>query len=521
MKLALVITTLLINLVHPQYNPASPWYWATTVVTETVWTVCTVEETETVGPNLFPAPHALLDSKLTCPQVIEKAALTTNLVLPNPGEVLTSVTVQPPSSPTSCYALPTPPSSLEVVAFSANQISRDGGNANATDPVFFYVGNNATSPEYVGTLVDGNRIILDLSPDTSGAGRVALLLPGGESLVFDQAGVHHYDAGCRAVSSVMIPSFMAQVLSIATSPIIHASPPEPGPASGGYSSSITRRAMQSSNFTVQLVVESIIDAELQGPNMMFGPSACTFISRTPGQGEWPVFTWTCEYPGKQSAEKKCEAAFHNWLRPNSNSNRAARGMMQSGDDLFQYLPRFLSKVGGSLTNLLPGVTPILQTGIKWLSAAQNAVIDVAELGGESVCEVLHAFDEYKLIMSDNGLPDGPHTVGAYVSHPPVETIVGTLARHTTRMTREPSRAAIPSEKGGGENVTVTSFGGGAEGDLGRSLSEVGTSLLSLGKGVGATMSASEGKGILTVTGTVMASETVRAATTVVPATVTT
>ena len=195
--------------------------------------------------------------------------------------------------------------------------------------------------------------------------------------------------------------------------------------------------------------------------------------------------------------------------------------MQSGDDLFQYLPRFLSKVGGSLTNLLPGVTPILQTGIKWLSAAQNAVIDVAELGGESVCEVLHAFDEYKLIMSDNGLPEGPHTVGAYVSHPPVETIVGTLARHTTRMTREPSRAAIPSEKGGGENVTVTSFGGGAEGDLGRSLSEVGTSLLSLGKGVGATMSASEGKGILTVTGTVMASETVRAATTVVPATVAT
>ncbi|KAK3987651.1 hypothetical protein QBC44DRAFT_270551, partial [Cladorrhinum sp. PSN332] len=459
MILSLAIITLLVKLTSSQYNPASssPWYWATTIVTETVWTICTVEETQTVGLNLNP----VYDSQLTCPQVIAKLAVpatVTNIAVPDAEEpVLTSVTVQPPTSPTSCYNLPTPTFSLEVIAFSANQISRDG-TANATDPVFFYVGNNATSPEYVGTFIDGNRVLLDLSPDASAAGRVAILLPGGESLVFDQTGVHHFDAGCRSVSSVMIPSFMDQVRSIASAPNIHSNNPEVGPISGGYrSSALGKREMQSKNFTVQMVVESIIDAELQGPNMFWGPSPCTFVSRTPGEGEWPVFTWTCEYPGKQSAEKKCEAAFQNWLRPGSNSV-SARGLIESGDDLFQYLPRFLAKAGGSLTNLLPGVSSVMQAGMKWLSAAQNAVIDVAEFGGESVCEVLHAFDEYKLVMSDAGLKEKgrQHTVGAYVS-PPVDTIVGTLASHTTRMTREPPRAVVPSAKSvvSLENVTVS------------------------------------------------------------------
>ncbi|KAK4231668.1 hypothetical protein QBC38DRAFT_465260 [Podospora fimiseda] len=118
-------------------------------------------------------------------------------------------------------------------------------------------------------------------------------------------------------------------------------------------------------------------------------------------------------------------------------------------------------VGGSLTNLLPGVSTDMQTGMKWLSAAQNAVIDVAELGGESVCEVLHAVDEYKLVMRDAGLREkgGQHTVGAYVS-PPLDTVVGTLASHTTRMTKMPPRAVVPSAKSIAvslENVTISKF----------------------------------------------------------------
>ncbi|KAK4160190.1 hypothetical protein QBC43DRAFT_270948 [Cladorrhinum sp. PSN259] len=450
MNPSLVIITILIHLAASQHNPASspsPWYWATTVITETVWTICT---------PATPTPLTV-----------------TNIVLLDAEfPVLTSVTVQPPTSPASCYSLPAPTSSLQVIAFSANQISRDG-IANANDPVLFYVANNATSPEYVGTFIGGIRILLDLSPGASAAGRVAILLPDDESLVFDPTGVHHYDAGCRAVSSVMIPSFMDQVLSIASSPTIH----EQGPVSDGYissshSHSLSKREMQSKNFTVQIVVESIIDVELQGPSMWWGPSPCAFVSRTPGEGEWPVFTWTCEYPGRQSAEKKCEEGFHDWLRPGSNSVHATSGIIQSGHDLFQYLPRFLGRVGGSLTNLLADVSPVMQTGMKWLSVARNAVIDVAELGGESACEALHAFDEYKLVMSDAGLTSGPHTVGAYVS-PPVDTIVGILAVHTTRMTRAPPRAVVPgqasrassrtrgSRTGSGvvsfENVTVTSF----------------------------------------------------------------
>ncbi|KAK4231669.1 hypothetical protein QBC38DRAFT_201436 [Podospora fimiseda] len=346
MILILFILALFLHRASSQYNPnpanTNPWSLAATIVTETVWTICTVEETQTVSHDA--SPPIFETTKFTaCPQVIEQLAspaIVTNIVLPDAEQpVLTSVTVQPPTSSTSCYDLPTPTSSLEVIAFSANDISRDA-NTDTSEPVFFYVGNNATSPEYVGTFIDGNQLLLDLSPDASAAGRVAILLAGGESLVFDQTGVHHYDAGCTAGSSLVIPSFMDQVLSIASAPNIHFN--EPGPVSGGYGSghALGKREMQSKNFTVQIVVESIIDAELQGPNMTWGLSPCTFISRTPGQGEWPVFTWTCDYPGKQSREKKCEMAFYNWLRPRSPNSVSGRGLIQSGDDLFQYLPRF-------------------------------------------------------------------------------------------------------------------------------------------------------------------------------------
>ncbi|KAK0732400.1 hypothetical protein B0T21DRAFT_195404 [Apiosordaria backusii] len=151
----LLFILLFCALVEANGDP-DPQYWtATTVVTETVWTMCTAEETETVDPKL---PINLLDSKLTCTQVFEniKVALTTSIILPN--AILTSVVVEPPASPTSCYSLPTPISSLDVIAFAANQITTD--SSKASDPVFFYVGNNATSPEYVGTLIDGNRVLL-------------------------------------------------------------------------------------------------------------------------------------------------------------------------------------------------------------------------------------------------------------------------------------------------------------------------------------------------------------------------
>ena len=40
---------LLVALFAQARAESSPWYWATTVVTETIWTICSVDEIEMVG----------------------------------------------------------------------------------------------------------------------------------------------------------------------------------------------------------------------------------------------------------------------------------------------------------------------------------------------------------------------------------------------------------------------------------------------------------------------------------------
>ncbi|KAK0668213.1 hypothetical protein QBC41DRAFT_356792 [Cercophora samala] len=401
----LLLALLLFASVEATGDPDTQYWAATTVVTETIF--------ENV-----------------------RLALTTSIILPN--AVLTSVVVQPPTSPASCYSLPTPTESLDVVAFAASQVSA------SSEPVFFYVGNNATSPEYVGTFIDGNRVLLDISPDASAAGRVAMILSSGESIVFDSTGVHHFDANCQSVASVVIPGFMDQVLAVAESPV-HMQ-------RRSYHT-IQKREMEQQNFTVAVRVENVIDQLLREPDLAFGPSACGFVSRDV-DGEWAILSWTCQYPGAESAEKACEQSFHSWLRPNFSSLAAVSGEINNGDDLFNYLPHFFTKVGGSLMNLIPGLTPVLQKGLKWLTVAQEAVLDVAELGGESVCELLHAFDEYPLIFKDPGL-ETQHTIGKFIS-PPVPTISGTIASRTTKVTKEPPRAMQPTVTDF-PTVTETSF----------------------------------------------------------------
>jgi len=357
--------------------------------------------------------------------------------------VLTGVTVQPASSPTSCYQLPLPTSSLQAVAYDASVASE----WKDPHPVFFYVGDNATLPKYVGTLIEGKRCFLDISPNASAAGRMALTVVGGESLVFDEAGVHLFDTSCETISSITIRSFLDQLVSASEAQNVS------GIAGQQNANAARETGVPMSNFTVAIQVDDIVGGQLVNPFVGFGPSPCTFVTRQHA-GLWDNLTWNCEYPGSNSKLRACEVAFQNWLQP-SGLDRGEMGPSAiNSDKFFDLLPDFLSLAADPLARLLPGLSKPLLQGMQWTKKAHAAVLDVARAGKESVCAKLHVADQYVILFSDPGLT-ALHTIGVYRS-PPVPTIIGTVASRTTRKTREPPRQINPTVTEF-SSVTATSF----------------------------------------------------------------
>ncbi|KAK1778323.1 hypothetical protein QBC45DRAFT_442840 [Copromyces sp. CBS 386.78] len=388
---------------------------ATSWITETLFTACGVLETTTVYEE---AP---------CP-------LTTSIVFPD--AVLTGVTIHPASSPSSCCILPTPSASLELIAFEPN--------ATDVDSIYFYTSNNTTSPYYVGTLVDGSRCLLDLSPEALATGRLAAHLSNGESIIFDETGIHYYGAGCNTTTSVTISDFLAQLAGLPDAP-----PPADAAERGRR---VQKRDLPETNFTVAVQVAAAIDLFLHDPQVAFGDSPCTFID-IQNITEWDIHSWTCQYPGVNSSEKSCEEKFHSWFKPDSPPP-SGTGLDQTGNALFNFVPRLVNRVGNNLADLFPGISEPLQHGLNWLNNAHNAVLHAADVGGGALCEILHEFDEYDLILSDPGLPS-LHTIGNYHS-PPLPTITEVFESHTKRITKEPPRQVVPTETSF-PNVTETSF----------------------------------------------------------------
>lgn len=120
---------------------------ATTVITHTVWTTCLCHET------------AMTTAYSTC---IDLGAAT-----------LTGVTIKPVSSPSTCYQFPTPLTALMPMALPLNQVL----HTDATDLVFFYVGDNSIAPKYLGNPVASYTPLLDLSSEASSSGHLAMTLP--------------------------------------------------------------------------------------------------------------------------------------------------------------------------------------------------------------------------------------------------------------------------------------------------------------------------------------------------------
>ncbi|KAH8887163.1 hypothetical protein GQ53DRAFT_809200 [Thozetella sp. PMI_491] len=386
-------------------------YLATTIVTETVYAVCGIQEQTT------------LSSLCTTP---------TNLVLPG-NAVLSGVTVHAASSPSSCYSLPTPTASLDAIPYQNSEQYFSDGESNrgdAQDPVLFYMAENATSPQYVSSTVNGSRILLDLSSEAASCGHIALAFPDGRSLVFNNAGMHLYHNGCSSVSSVSIANFTDQLTSIGALPD---TPP--------CRREIFKRQVQETNFTVEVRVNTTSDPSAMQPNMTFGQSPCEFLSRVLST-DADICSWSCQVPGEFSKEKQCERSFSSWMNGTSGSSIPSP---KNVSDLLDYMTPFLQKAGASIGNVFPVLTPLLNHVVPFLYTTQRAVANAINFGGMAICKLLHQNDEYDLVMLIAGKPN-PYTVGAFVT-PPDTTISANLVPPTTSPTREPGRTMHPGQTG--------------------------------------------------------------------------
>lgn len=318
------------------------------------------------------------------------------------------------------------------------------------DAMFFYMGENATVPKYIGTWIDGNDYLLDISPNTCTSNRIAIVVNGGESLVFDDFGLHHFNAGCTSVSSVIISNFISQVAAVAEAPT------NANESDKAAMFTPKTRATSSVNFTVTIRVDDVVQGQLQQPHLGFGQSPCYLLAKELST-DWGNFTFTCQYPGTNSNEQACVDSFQAWVRPSYSSQLLGRAIAVTtlgGNQPMGNFPRFIDRAGAPLARLLSNLSQPLLGGMGWLSAAQSAALKAAEFGSDAMCRLLHLEDQYEIVFSDPGLAS-PHTIGVYGS-PPVPTIVGTVASRTTRMTRMPPRVVNPTVTDF-PTVTGTSF----------------------------------------------------------------
>lgn len=352
--------------------------------------------------------------------------------------VLTGITIQPVSSST-CYRAPIP---TQAVAVELNPSPVDLSSA----PLVFYLGDQSgsTAIDYITATIDGNACLLDITSSASSTSRVTLTFEGGDSLVFDYWGLQLINRDCSSVSSVEISNFSDQVAQIATSSSTIRIIP------------VVAREFDQKNFTVEFQIEKELHDLLQAPLLTFGSSPCQLISREL-DNTWGNLTFTCQYPGANSTQKACSVIFDNWLQQTFPS-MLSPNLTNNPPNLLPYLPLFLSLATPQLSPLIPPLNPALHLATTWLTSIQSTFANLAQLGGNAICELIHAGDVHEIVFDDQVLPS-PHTVGVFHS-PPVDTVYATLAPHHTAATGEPAfpppRQIRPSVTGL-ESVTVTSW----------------------------------------------------------------
>ncbi|KAM7224610.1 hypothetical protein V8F06_000391 [Rhypophila decipiens] len=349
---------------------------------------------------------------------------------------LTGVTVQSTSSPTARYTLPTPTCSLDVISLSSARLSRNEQSENQSLSIYF--GKNFTVPEYLGVLIDGEQYLFDAN--ASSAMRMALTIPGNESLVFDQTGMYYFSAACGFV--VLVDGFLEQIAAMINTTVQRTTLARPA----------GEKELPITNFTVLVEANAAIARKLRSPHVSFGPSPCELVSKGV-TGGWHKYLWSCEQPGEESAEKQCERSLQAWLRPSNGTSPTL-----DGDSSFYFL-RFIAKAWPALASLFPTMSSTFGKGLSWLSNVESTMADIVEFNSKNICQHVHADDLYTLALSDPGLTR-VYTLGFWssVPVPTITAFIGGEAQLDTVVspTKQPPRVVNPSQTGL-PTVTVTSF----------------------------------------------------------------
>lgn len=346
--------------------------------------------------------------------------LTTYPTIALSRAALTGVTLMAPRSPTSCFTLPTPAASMDLIAVAIVP----EGDYDLSNPMIFGLGDNGTTPQYVSAMAAGNPYVLNLSPDNPVTGQLGLQIPGDTALVFDGSGMSLYTGNCSALTQVVIDNFYQQL----------------GAVPATQRRLAKRQAPSTSTFNVNIAVDSFLNTASFKPNLTFGNSPCTYGASSPSSFSMVNVTWTCVYPPPGGGTAECAAGFTSWMDDMSGPSSSPKNTTQ----VLAALGPFLSLAGDSITNLFPGSDPALGLGFTFMRQVESAAAQAVGSVGSSACEVLHAFDSDDLVIADKG-PLGTQTVGSFMTAPPPSVVVNLAAAATQAIVALPPRKANPTD----------------------------------------------------------------------------
>lgn len=351
--------------------------------------------------------------------------LTTYSTITLGSASLTGVTLLAPRSPTSCFTLPTPVASLDLIAVAVvpqNDYSLD-------NPIILALGDNGTTPQYVSAMASGNPYVLNLSPANSIKGQLGLQIPGEDALVFDASGMSLYTGNCSALTQVLVDNFYAQLGSMA------------GRSSRSRAASVInkRQSISPTTFTVEVAVDAYLNTPSFSPNLTFGDSQCTFQLNKMGSTTNNI-TWACPYPPTIGGASSCEANLESLL----NDMTAPSTTPVNTTEVLATISPFLSLASDSILNLFPGSDPALAVGFTFMQQAEKAAQQAIGHAGSAACQVLHVFDSDDLVMEDLG-PLGTQTLGSYMTAPPASLAVNLAATATAAFVNVPRRKVNPKD----------------------------------------------------------------------------
>ncbi|EXJ74052.1 uncharacterized protein A1O5_02346 [Cladophialophora psammophila CBS 110553] len=202
-------------------------------------------------------------------------------------DTITGVTYSVVTSPTSCFALPTPTSLLSKIPYA------DDAGTGLDGPIDFYFNPDNSPAGVLGASVNGSYYAYDISDPS----QLVIILPEGELAVITTQGVTIYAADCSSELSVEIDNFIDQIELAST----NSTDVSKRHRSRRSSHRMVRRT--ETNFAADIALFDICgNPDTSSPVVSVGQSPCALNAANGGD-----YLFTCQYPGANSDEAACEA----------------------------------------------------------------------------------------------------------------------------------------------------------------------------------------------------------------------